>query len=298
MSGCWHVPPAGDKFFIGYFNEYGEKIMIDRNGVDYSYLETMGIKLKSGRDFNMNIDKPGSKIIVNQEYLDVKNIANPYDTLIKIDDRYAAKQIIGVIDDYHMRGMHEKITPQLIELDPNESRSLIVKISPNNVATTLKQIEDQYSQIFPNKAYSMGFVDDEIQNLYDDQKNYNKLISYYTIISLIIACMGLFGFVISEMNKRIKEIGIRKVNGAKVIELFNFLNKEFIMLCIAGFMISSPLALYFSKEWTKNFAYKIAPAWWILAIVLLTIILIVFVTVSIQTVRVARKNPVEALRYE
>lgn len=297
-SGCWHVPPAGDKFFIGYIDENGKQVMIDRNEVDYPFLQILGIKLKSGRDFDKKMDLPSESIIVNQEFLNVKNINNPYDTLLKLDDRSAAKQIIGVIDEYHMRGMNEKVTPQIFELNPNQSRKLIAKLSRNHVMKTLEDIKNEFHKVFPEKTYEMGFIKDDIQHLYESQKNFNTIISYYTVISLIISCMGLFAFTMNEMNKRIKEVGIRKVNGAKTIELFNLLNREFIVLGLIGFMISSPLGFYFSQKWAENFAYKIDIAWWIFLFVAFLVFFVVTATVSIQTYRVARRNPVDSLRYE
>jgi putative ABC transport system permease protein len=298
ISGCWHVPPARDKFFIGYIDENGKQIMIDKNEVDYQFLKILGIKLKSGRDFNKNIDQPWGSIIVNQEYLDLKKIQNPYDTLVKLDDESSAKQIIGVIDEYHMRGMNETITPQIYELNPNQSRKLIVKLSPNHIMSTLDEIKHEFSKVFPDKTYEIGFIKDDIQHLYKSQKDFNSLISYYTLISLILSCMGLYAFTMNEMNKRIKEVGIRKVNGAKTIELFNFLNREFLVLGLIGLMISSPIGFYFSQKWAENFAYKLNIAWWIFLLVAILVLFVVSITVSIQTFSVARRNPVESLRYE
>ncbi|MCG8698581.1 MAG: FtsX-like permease family protein [Bacteroidales bacterium] len=298
-SGCRHVPPSYSRWVYGHYDKANGLSMVEYNAIDISYISTLGVKLKSGRDFNNIDDKLGDKkLIVNQEYLNVKEIRNPYDTLVKIDDRTGLEQIIGVMDDYHMRGMDTEIGPLLFRAAFQDYKAVLIRIAPNNVSETLASIEREYRTVFPNSCYNMSFVNDDIENLYQEQQGFNQLMSLYTIISIIIACMGLYGFVINIVNKRIKEVGIRKVNGARIMELIELLNKEFFIWTAVAFLMACPVAYYFVVKWLEDFAYKIDVAWWMFLVAGGALFAIILITISFQTIKVARRNPVEALRYE
>lgn len=296
--GCRHVPPSGDVSFFGYYED-GKKIMIENNSVDYGYLETLGLPLVSGRDFNKTTDNYGKgKLIVNKAFLELKGINNPHDTLIRIDDRRGFEQIIGVVDDYYLRSMRRETLPLVTFLGKNDMRNMLIKVAPNNVMQTMEQIEAAYNEIYPNRAYMASFVEDEIQHVYDYQLQFNRLMGIATLIAVIIACIGLYSFVQSIILKRIKEVGVRKVNGARVKDLLQLLNQEFLAWVAIAFIVAFPLGHYFSNKWLETFAYKTKlEAWWY-GILAFVVFLIALITISIQTYRIANRNPVEALRYE
>lgn len=299
-TGCTHTPSSYSGWIYGFVDN-GKFTQIEYNNVDYSFLKTLGMKIKAGRDFNDSEDKYShGKIIVNQSFLDLKEIKDPFDPKLKPADLVGEnKQIIGVVDDFHSRGMDVKILPMVIQLKkPDNFRNALIRISPVNVSQTIKLIEAAFKSVYPEIAYNMYFIDDEIQNLYNDKKKFNSLISYYSVISTLIACMGLFGFVLYEMTRRTKEVGIRKVHGAKVQEIVSFLNREFIILVLIASLIAVPLGYYYSNKWMENFAYKTTIPFWIFLAVEIMVLAITFLTISFQTFKIARRNPVDALRYE
>jgi putative ABC transport system permease protein len=171
-------------------------------------------------------------------------------------------------------------------------------MKPDKINSTI----DYVSRVFKsyNLPYPMElkFLEDDYNNLYWSERRMGKIFSYFSFLAIIISCLGLIGLSSFMMERRTKEIGIRKVNGAKSIEIFSKLSKEYIVLVIISFSIASPIAWFAMNKWLQNFAYRINIGWWVFALAGIIVMAITVLTISFQSYRAAVKNPVEALRYE
>ena len=167
-------------------------------------------------------------------------------------------------------------------------------INPN----ILTDIENVWNKFVPDYPLEFGFVSNHISKLYESEQNLAGILNIFSIIAIVIAGMGLFTLTVLSVNQRTKEIGIRKVNGAKASEILTMLNREYIKWVAIAFVIASPIAYYAMNKWLENFAYKTALSWWIFALAGVLALGIALLTVSWQSWRAATRNPVEALRYE
>ncbi len=270
--------------------------------VFYNYFETLGLRMVQGRSFSRkyqsdeaNMDKKTSAFILNEKAVKEMGIIDPIGKKFEV---WGFKgQIIGVVEDYNFRSLHSEITPLFFQAHPFFLNEIIVRIDPEN-PTVLSDIETIWNKFVVDYPLEFNFVTDHVVKLYQPEKNLADTLSIFSMIAIVIACMGLFTLTILTMNQRIKEIGIRKVNGAKTFEILTMLNKDFIKLVLIAFVVASPIAYYAMNKWLENFAYKTEMSWWIFALAGGITLIIALATVSWQSWRTASRNPVEALRYE
>ncbi len=173
-----------------------------------------------------------------------------------------------------------------------------VKLKKGNVKQQLQDIKKLWAEVTDNAMFNYSFYDDYYNSLYKKEDRQAQAIAIFAIIAFIITCLGLLSQVLQNTQNRIKEIGIRKINGASIKEVMLLLNKEFIWTVVIAFVIATPIAYYAMNKWLENFAYKTALSWWVFALAGLSALVIALLTVSWQSWRAASRNPVEALRYE
>jgi putative ABC transport system permease protein len=166
------------------------------------------------------------------------------------------------------------------------------------VYSTVSSIEKIYKSFDPSSAINFHFLDDDFDNLYRTEQRMSKMFGYFSFLAIIISCLGLIGLSSFMTERRTKEIGIRKANGAKSHAIFFFLSKEYIIWVLISIIIASPIAWYAMDKWLQNFAYRINISWWVFALAGAIALIIALLTISFQSYRAAGKNPVEALRYE
>ena len=174
----------------------------------------------------------------------------------------------------------------------------MVKLNSVNRVATVSKIRKEQSTFTGGIPFDSGFVDESLNQLYAGEVKQSKLIGAFSLLSIIIASMGIFAMALYYIQQKVKEIGIRKINGARVIEVMVMLNKDFIKWVAIAFVIACPAAIYIMHKWLQNFAYKTGLSWWIFVLSGLLALLIALLTVSLQSWRAATRNPVEALRYE
>jgi len=278
--------------------------------VDTSYINTYGLHLVAGSNFIQN--DSSRYVIINEELAKQFEFKSPFEAIGKEvsiyfdspDNRFT---VCGVVKDYHYESFYNKIRPAFLLQKLNRSRIAGIRITHNNSYNTgtFKQMrevlaftENSWRSIFPNEYYEYEFIDDRIRDNYASEENASKLINLFAIITIIISCLGIFGLALYSAEKRSKEIGIRKINGAKISEVMLMLNKDLIKWVIIAFTISSPIAFFAMNKWLENFAYKTNLSWWIFALSGILALGIALLTVSWQSWRAATRNPVEALRYE
>ncbi|NOR75494.1 MAG: FtsX-like permease family protein [Draconibacterium sp.] len=270
--------------------------------VSFNYFETLGLEIVEGRAFSekfpgdeVNWDKRTSNYIVNEKAVSEMGIAEPIGKEFEV---YGFKgQIVGVVKNYNFKSLHTKIAPMFYQVSPFYLNEIIVRGDLKD-STIISDIENVWDKFVPEYPLDIGFVSDQISKLYEPEQNLVKTLNVFSLIAIAIACMGLSTLTILSIDHRIKEIGIRKVNGAKVSEIMQMLNRDFIKWVAIAFVIAVPIAWYAMNIWLQNFAYKTELSWWIFALAGLLALGIALLTVSWQSWRAATRNPVEALRYE
>ena len=264
--------------------------------VDPDFIPTMDIGMLDGRNFSWEIqgDKQGA-IIINETFAKELGLKSVLNTEIQFFN--VKMKIIGVAKDFFYDSFHQTMKPSaLVYVDWNSH--IHIKINNQNTAQSLKYIEDLWNELSPQTPFEYEFLDETYGQLYKSEENLQKIFTTFSVIAIIIACLGLLGLVLNSTQQRVKEISIRKINGARISDILIMLNKKFIKWIVIAFVIACPIAWYAMHEWLNNFAYKTELSLWIFAIAGLLALFIALITVSWQTYRAATKNPVLGLRDE
>lgn len=279
------------------------RVLICLMRVDRNYFETLGISLAEGRSFAPYFDKmeeteaafPG-EVVLNEEALRRMRMTEP---IGKFVERYETRaSIVGVAKDFHFESLRRGVEPMIMIPLTNNPDVFILRIRPENFTETLSAINDKWKNIIPDSSCEIGFFDQRLEEMYNAELKISGLFRYFSFVAIFIACIGLFGLSVFAIERKRKEIGIRKVNGSKVSQILAMLNKDFIKWVMISFVLAAPIAWYTMSRWLQNFAYRTKLEWWIFAISGILAIAIAILTVSWQSWKAATKNPVEALRYE
>ena len=264
---------------------------------DKNFSKTFGIKMAQGDYFES--DRPG--VVINKTFAQM--IAPGENVLGKIlirEDMGIKIPVTGVIEDIHFKPLDREIGALMFipEMGMQNMRYLFVKVGSTNMPQTLKFIEKTVTTLNPDFPYWHHFLDDDFARLYTQERTLRSQMAFFSILAILISCMGLWGIMVFVVKRKIKEIGVRKVNGAKVSEILTLLNKDFIKWVAIAFVIATPVAWYAMNKWLENFAYKTTLSWWIFVLAGLLALGVALLTVSFQSWKAATRNPVEALRYE
>ena len=264
--------------------------------VDPDFIPTMDIGMLDGRNFSWEIegDKKGA-IIINETFAKELGLKSVLNTEITLSDNKV--KIIGVAKDFFYDSFRQTLNPSALWY-ANWNSHIHIKINNQNTAQSLKYIEDLWNELSPQTPFEYEFLDETYGQLYKSEENLQKIFTTFSVIAIIIACLGLLGLVLNSTQQRVKEISIRKINGARVLDILIMLNKKFIKWIVISFVIACPIAWYAMHEWLNNFAYKTELSLWIFAIAGLLALFIALITVSWQTYRAATRNPVLGLRDE
>ena len=265
--------------------------------IDEYYLSTLEIPLKEGRNFSGIYGTDSSNaVIVNETFVTEAGWDNPIGRQIKLKDEKKPMTVTGVIKDYHFGSFRERIAPELLVMGNVEY--VLIKIAKGKTPQALSLIEKTYRKINPDHYYQFEFLDNENAGVYQNDKRWQQIISFATLVTIIICCIGLFGLAYFATQKRVKEIGIRKVLGASVINITKLLVKDFLVLVIIAIIIASPVAWYSMQNWLQQFAYRITISWWMFAVGGFIALFIALITVSFQSIKAALTDPVKSLRTE
>jgi putative ABC transport system permease protein len=245
------------------------------------------------------------KYILNQSALKLIGISNPQDAIGKrfrlkffIPDLFPEGEVVGVVPDFHYTNLYSQEKPLVIAPRKLFDYCFIVSIDPRQREKAIKTIQETWQKINPEFPLQYEYISDSYQKVYTVAYSQTKVLSLFALISIIISSLGIFALATFSMQRRTKEIGIRKVNGARIIEIMTMLNRDFIKWVAIAFIIACPIAWYALHKWLQNFAYKTAIDWWVFAAAGAAAMAIALFTVSLQSYKVATRNPVEALRNE
>lgn len=273
-------------------NKSGEDVLIHIIGVDDDFLQTFGMQLKQGREFRKTEANKGVFYFTEYAY---KTMG--WETLEDIKLKNNGK-VVGVVNDLYYNSLHNAMVPVAFFYSNQFYSGLNLRLIPGNLSEQMEAIQKLWKKIFKKEPFSFNFYDQYFDSLYKKEERQAQAITIFAIIAFIITCLGLLSQVLQNTQNRIKEIGIRKINGASIKEVMLLLNKEFLWTVVIAFIIATPIAYYAMSKWLENFAYKTALSWWIFALAGLSALVIALLTVSWQSYRAASRNPVEALRYE
>jgi putative ABC transport system permease protein len=255
------------------------------------------MELKDGRFFSADIPSDSLAVVVNEKTIEVMGLEDPIGKTIRFWDFDV--RIIGILKDFHFKSMHTKIEPIILFQRQNWNYIMYARINNRNYSETLRFIESSYKEyLTDNRDFFYKFLDEDYETLYNAEKRTSKIFSYFTLLAIFISCLGLFGLSTFIIQKRVKEIGIRKANGAALHNIIGLLTRDFTRWVILSFVIASPFAWYLMQNWLSHFAYRINISWWVFLLSGALALIIAWLTVGIQSVKAALKNPVDALRYE
>jgi len=277
----------------------GDDVLFSVLNTDKDYSKTFQLELTKGSFLStdeFSIDK--AVVVINEKAAEIMGLNDPIGEIISFNGLNF--KIIGVVKNFHFKTLHAAIEPLIIAPIPSTSIGGIcyMKMKPDHITSTLSEIRKICKSNNMDYTLEFRFLDDDYASTYWLEQKAGTLLGYLTILAIIISCLGLIGLSTFMTVHRTKEIGIRKANGAKPIEIISLLSKEYLKLVIISFIIAAPIAWYATNIWLRGFAYRINIGWWFFALAIIIVIVIITLTVGIQSYNAARKRPVEALRYE
>ena len=272
--------------------------------VDYDFAKTYKLKMKSGRFFSEEFLTDSAAFVINETAVKAFKASDPIGKdLTEVTSTYKDMKtfkIIGVVKDFNYESLHQTVRPLILHLSPVKQASTIItiRIKTNDIANTLKSLENTWKTFINKEKINSSFVEENIASMYVNEEKIGTLTTVFSFLAIFIACLGLFGLVSFVTQQRFKEIGIRKVLGASVLEIVILLSKEFTRWVIYANLIAWPIAFYVMNNWLQNFAYRTNIGWSVFVISGELALIIALVTVSIQAIKAALANPIEALHYD
>jgi putative ABC transport system permease protein len=268
-------------------------------GVDNNFFQTFGNKFLAGRPYSPEFTGDSSSVILNRKAVEMFNLTSPEGA---IGQRIAIGRdtlnIVGVVENYHQEGLRQDFRPTAFRLVQSARAYFCVKVNSNDLEDALTMLRTQYAAIFPNNPFDYFFLDSFFNRQYQNEKQFGSVFSFFSMLAIFVACLGLFGLASFTAAQRTKEIGIRKVLGSSVPNIFLLLSREFLKLVIVANVIAIPLVWFLMENWLKTFAFRIDMSLWFFAAAGIITILIALFTVSYQSITAAIANPVKSLRYE
>jgi len=263
--------------------------------IDADYIKTMGIHIVEGRDFSEQLATDAQAVIVNQSMVRELALKDPVGQ--RITNGYGIWPVVGVIEDFNYNSMKENIEPLAMVLG-NSPNIISVKLSSNDMHGSLESITGVWKKFSPNQPIRYTFLDDSFARMYDDVQRTGKIFTTFAVLTIIVACLGLFALSAFMVEQRGKEISIRIVLGAPSQTIFRLLTQNFMKLVFISIFIAVPIAWYLMKEWLKDFAYKIDLSWDVFVLAGIMAIVIALFTISYQSIKAALMNPINNLRSE
>jgi len=263
----------------------------------YDYGKTVGWEIKEGRDFSRDFATDSAAVILNEAAVKYMNLEDPVGKTVTWWDQQL--KVIGIIKNMVIESPYSEVRPLIYPMLSYQGNVAIIKLKPQvSAGEALKKIESIFKRYNPEQPFEYKFVDEEYAKKFGNEERIGKLSGVFTLLAIIISCLGLFGLTSFVAEQRKKEIGVRKVLGASVFNVWNLLSKDFVVLVIIAFLIAVPLSYYFMHEWLQNYSYRTTLSFWIFLAAGAGALIITIVTVSFQAIKAGIANPVKSLRTE
>lgn len=264
--------------------------------VGYDYTKTMGISMKEGRDFSRDFGTDSGAYIINEAAARVMGMTDPVGKEIGFWN--GKGKIIGVVKDFHFSSLRENINPVVMMLQPKDNNYIMLRLARGDVAAEVAAIEKVFNRLNPDYPLDYHFLDETFDSMYQSETMLKKLAEVFAVVAVLISCLGLFGLSVFTAEQRRKEIGIRKILGASVLNVTTLLSRDFLWLVMIGILLATPVSWYMMNNWLSGFAYHVNLSAWIFIIAGMLAVLIALATVSFQSVKAALANPVQSLKSE
>ena len=303
LSGFLPTPSyrGNTSFFIDGSTDQENTINMQIWKVDMDYVETLKMSLVAGRDFNKEFVADSTAMILNEAA--VKILGKTPQEVIGMRMSHLGQEdmklstVIGVVKDFHYETLRKDIGALSLTIG-NSTGSMAVKLNSSDYGNTIASIKESWNRIAPGQPFSYRFMDDAFNSTYETEQNLGKIFITFTVLSIFIACLGLFGLAAFNAQKRTKEIGVRKVLGATVSQISYRLTVDFLKLVGIAIVISLPIGWYAMNKWLEDFSYRIEISWWVFALAAFLGVAVAIITVSYQSIKAAIVNPVKSLRTE
>ena len=280
-------------FIVSHFQDKSIKVPVEGLGVDYNFLNTMGVRILEGRDFSEDYGSDlDQTAILNETAVKQLGIIDP------IGKTIARKTIIGVVKDFNLHSIRSDIPPILIDITDKYINQVAIHYKSGKLDNILTFVKAEWKKATPDRPLSYSTIEDVTKDIYSSEKNLGTIISISALFALLIAAFGLFGLTLFVAKTRTKEIGIKKIFGSSEQSIiYSFLRGNFVLVLSAS-LLSIPITLYVMTKWLNNFSYIIHISWWVFAIAFIIATIVVLSTVLIHSYKASRINPLEALKYE
>jgi putative ABC transport system permease protein len=293
MDGSGYVPEGYDE---------NNPVIIFTNVVDHDYIRTMEMTIVEGREFSREFATDSNAVIINETLAKRLEWDQPLGKKITGFGNSGEfdLHVVGVVKDFHFRSLHDVVEPGLMFISSNHPRNLNIRLQQGNIHEQMNILREKWEEIEFSIPFDYYFLDEDFNRQYKAEQRIGEIFIYFTIIAIVIACLGLFGLASYNAEQKTKEIGIRKALGSSVQRIVFMLSKQFTKWVLIANIIAWPLAWYFMSDWLSNFAYRIdiLSYWWIFILAGLLAIIIAIITVVYQAIKAAITSPVDAIKYE
>ena len=277
---------------------------------DHDYAKTLGLRIIAGRDFSKDMATDENEaFLINETAVKEWGFGTPGKAIgQKISwDKWSPKdtlnkvkrgQVIGVVEDFHYKSLHEKVTASVIQIYPQVVFAVAVKLKTADIKKTIAYINNAWGKFVPGFPLDYKFMDETYAKMYKAEAKLSDLLWIFTVMAIVVGCMGLFGLAAFSAEQRTKELGIRKVLGANAFDIVGLLSKNFLVLVMIASLIAFPIAWWAMNSWLKDFPYRVSISWWVFGIAIIAALAVALLTVSFQAIKAALTNPVKSLRTE
>jgi putative ABC transport system permease protein len=275
-------------------------VNMQRWAVDYDYIKTMGMQIVKGRNFSKEFGSDSTGIIINETAAQLLGFDSaPGKKLYAFDgsNNPVVLEVIGVVKNFHFESLRQNIGP--LAMIPGRSiGNISFKVATADIKNLVASIESKWKAMAPGMAFRYQFMDESFDEMYRSEQRVGKIAITFTVLAILIACLGLFGLATYSTQQRVKEIGIRKVLGASIGNIVTMLSKDFLRLVLLSLLIAAPVAWWAMNKWLEDFTYRVSISWWVFALAAFAAVIIALITLSFQSIKAALANPVKNLRTE
>jgi putative ABC transport system permease protein len=287
------VRRMGKPFWLaGEQQDAGTQVRAQRWSVDQDYIQTMGMRIVAGRDFDPNMISDSNAIIINQKMMKDLGLEDPIGKQIAEEKTWT---VIGVVEDFNFESLRSNIRSLSMVLGKSPG-VILVKIAPGDMVSTIGSIERTWQRFSPNQSIRYTFLDDNFSKMYDDVRRTGNIFTSFAVLALIVACLGLFALSAFMIEQRGKEISIRLLFGATIQKIFSLLTADFLKLVLISIVLSLPIAAWMAKQWLEGFHYRIELTWEVFVLTGAAAIGVALMTVSYQSIRAGFAKPVDKFR--
>lgn len=303
ISGATYLPPEVQVKNYNYKKHGSDEFKeLETISSDFNLIETMGIKLSSGRVFsNKYSSDSASNIIINELAAKRLGLTDPVGESVIMEDNNGHvynKTIIGVVKDFHMRSLYDDIEPMAMIHSLDEIRKVVMRIAPESSEKSLKEVKAVFAKLFPEEPFEYTFMEEGLKAKYISETRLQYVVMFFSILAICISISGLLGLAIFTTQKRTREIGLRKVNGAVTFQIITMLNAGYFKWIAIAFILACPIAYYAMNKWLQDFAFKTGLSWWLFLAAGAVTSIIALITVTSLSWKTATRNPAESMRYE